>query len=108
MAGCCLRYYTFPSDLQACATQRAPQFSKILCNLSFSQILNLRPVILSGDPDQGINLINSVADPDPLVRGMDPDPSIIKQTDSDPHQNVMDPQHCNKKWVQYNNDSPVS
>ncbi len=66
-------------------------------------------------------------DPDPLVRSMDPDPSITKQNikknlnsdfyliripgsasgsisqrhgsadpdpDADPHQNVMDPQHC--------------
>ncbi len=46
-------------------------------------------------------------DPDPLVRGMDPDPALdpdplvrgmeSADPDPDPHQNVMDPEHCRKQ-----------
>ncbi len=41
----------------------------------------------------------SGSDPDPLVTGMDPDPDPLvtgmdPDPDPDPHQNVMDLQHC--------------
>ncbi len=36
-----------------------------------------------------------IQDPDPLVRGMDPQP-VRADPYPDPHQNVMDPQHCLK------------
>jgi hypothetical protein len=39
----------------------------------------------------------NVGDPDPEP---DPDP-LVRGTDSDPHQNVMDPQHCVKQmWFE--------
>ncbi len=63
-------------------------------NLFFADILKVNDEYSILDPDPN---------PDPLARGMDPDPNPDPNpdplargmdTDPDPPQNVMDPQHC--------------
>jgi hypothetical protein len=58
---------------------RTPVFHHTSLWLDFLKNINLQPVLRIQIRIHRIHLFLGLPDPDPLVRGMDPDPSVIIQ-----------------------------